>query len=120
MKKLIGLCIVAVLLLTSCFGSKMMTANGGEVTGTGGKAFTWRWKHLCLRCCAGHFLFVPSPIISDWLVNDFHQGETFAGNWRAREETGCPLFSLLTPLFQHTSSSSQVLLKVKLHILYSH
>ena len=39
MKKLIGLCTVAVLLLTSCFGSKMMTANGGEVTGTGGKAF---------------------------------------------------------------------------------
>ena len=39
MKKLIGLCTIAVLLLTSCFGSKMMTANGGEVTGTGGKAF---------------------------------------------------------------------------------
>ena len=29
----------SLLLLTSCFGSKMMTANGGEVTGTGGKAF---------------------------------------------------------------------------------
>lgn len=29
-------------------------------------------------------------------------------------------FPLLTPLFQHTSSSSQVLLKVKLHTLYSH
>ena len=40
MKKLIGLCAVAVILLSSCFGSKMMTASGGEVTGTGGKAFT--------------------------------------------------------------------------------
>ena len=40
MKKLIGLCAVAVILLSSCFGSKMMTSSGGEVTGTGGKAFT--------------------------------------------------------------------------------
>ena len=41
MKKLIGFCTVALslFLLTSCFGSKMMTANGGEVTGTGGKAY---------------------------------------------------------------------------------
>jgi len=28
------------LLMTSCFGSKMMSASGGEVTGTGGRAFT--------------------------------------------------------------------------------
>jgi hypothetical protein len=28
------------LLLTSCFGSKLASSAGGEVTGTGGKAFT--------------------------------------------------------------------------------
>ena len=28
------------LLLTSCFGSKLASSGGGEVTGTGGKAFT--------------------------------------------------------------------------------
>ena len=28
------------LFLTSCFGSKMTTSGGGEVTGTGGRAFT--------------------------------------------------------------------------------
>ncbi len=27
------------LLLTSCFGSKLASSGGGEVTGTGGKAF---------------------------------------------------------------------------------
>ena len=41
MKRLtIGLFAVGALLLSSCFGSKMTSAGGGEVTGTGGKAFT--------------------------------------------------------------------------------
>ncbi len=41
MKKFkIGIFVVATLLLSSCFGSKMTSASGGEVTGTGGKAFS--------------------------------------------------------------------------------
>lgn len=31
----IGIFAVATLLLSSCFGSKMTSASGGEVTGTG-------------------------------------------------------------------------------------
>ena len=41
MKRLtIGLCAAALLLLTSCFGSKLASQQGGEVTGSGGKAFS--------------------------------------------------------------------------------
>ena len=67
-------------------------AQSDTVSFTGGRVFIQRWKHLCLRCCAGHFLFVPSFIKSDLLVNEFRQGETLAGNWRAGEETGGPVF----------------------------
>ena len=52
MKKLIGLCTVAALMLTSCFGGKLMTANGGEGTGTSGRAFTeptvWCWLSVAM------------------------------------------------------------------------
>ena len=41
MKRLtIGFCAAALLLLTSCFGSKLASQQGGEVTGSGGKAFS--------------------------------------------------------------------------------
>ncbi len=41
MKKcIIGICLLATVALTSCFGGKQATAMGGEVTGTGGRAFS--------------------------------------------------------------------------------
>ena len=41
MKRLtIGICAMAVLMLTSCFGSKVSSGAGGELTGTGGRAFS--------------------------------------------------------------------------------
>ena len=41
MKRLtIGFCAMAVLMLTSCFGSKVASGNGGELTGSGGRAFS--------------------------------------------------------------------------------
>ncbi|MBR6277046.1 MAG: SUMF1/EgtB/PvdO family nonheme iron enzyme [Prevotella sp.] len=40
MKKLtIGICAITVLLLSSCFGSKVASGNGGELTGSGGRSF---------------------------------------------------------------------------------
>ena len=36
----IGIYTVAALLLSSCFGGKMASSGGGEVTGTGGRAFS--------------------------------------------------------------------------------
>ena len=42
MKKqlIIGFCLAVSLVLTSCFGGKETTANGGELTGASGKGFT--------------------------------------------------------------------------------
>ena len=41
MKKLtIGICATALLLLTSCFGSKVASGSGGELTGSSGRAFS--------------------------------------------------------------------------------
>ena len=42
MKKqlMIGLCLAVALVLTSCFGGKETTANGGELTGASGKGFS--------------------------------------------------------------------------------
>ena len=39
-KSIILLCAIGTLALASCFGGKTATASGGEVTGTGGRAFT--------------------------------------------------------------------------------
>lgn len=79
-------------------------AQSDIVSFIGGKVFIQRWKHLCLRCCAGHFLFFPSFIKSDLLVNEFCQGETLAGNWRAGEETDGSVFfpahSFISAYFQ--------------------
>ena len=36
----IVLCFLATLLLTACFGSKMTSSAGGEVTGVSGRAFS--------------------------------------------------------------------------------
>ena len=42
------------LFMTSCFGSKMMSASGGEVTGTGGRAFTEPTPYGMVHVKRGH------------------------------------------------------------------
>ena len=94
MKKLIGLCIVAVLLLTSCFGSKMMTANGGEVTGTGGKAFAEPTPYGMVLVKRGHLkmgienqdsLWGKKTPLRDISVDGFWMDETEVTNSKYRQ-----------------------------------
>ena len=94
MKKLIGLCIVAVLLLTSCFGSKMMTASGGEVTGTGGKAFTEPTPYGMVLVKRGHLkmgienqdsLWGKKTPLRDISVDGFWMDETEVTNSKYRQ-----------------------------------
>ncbi len=42
MKKIISIigCICAMILLSGCFGSKLASMKGGEVTGASGRAFS--------------------------------------------------------------------------------
>ena len=85
MKKLtIGLCATALLLLTSCFGGKLASQQGGEVTGSGGKAFSEpapygmvlvKRGHLRMgienqdSCGARRLLFVISRLtVSGWTI----------------------------------------------------
>jgi len=94
MKKLIGFCTVAVLLLTSCFGSKMMTANGGEVTGTGGKAFVEPAPYGMVLVKRGHLkmgienqdsLWGKKTPLRDISVDGFWMDETEVTNSKYRQ-----------------------------------
>ena len=94
MKKLIGFCTVAVLLLTSCFGSKMMTANGGEVTGTGGKAFAEPTPYGMVLVKRGHLkmgienqdsLWGKKTPLRDISVDGFWMDETEVTNSKYRQ-----------------------------------
>ena len=94
MKKLIGLCTIAVLLLTSCFGSKMMTANGGEVTGTGGKAFVEPTPYGMVLVKRGHLkmgienqdtLWGKKTPLRDISVDGFWMDETEVTNSKYRQ-----------------------------------
>ena len=94
MKKLIGFCTVAVLLLTSCFGSKMMTANGGEVTGTGGKAFVEPTPYGMVLVKRGHLkmgienqdsLWGKKTPLRDISVDGFWMDETEVTNSKYRQ-----------------------------------
>ena len=94
MKKLIGLCAVAVILLSSCFGSKMMTSNGGEVTGTGGKAFTEPTPYGMVLVKRGHLkmgiekqdsLWGKKTPLRDISVDGFWMDETEVTNSKYRQ-----------------------------------
>ena len=94
MKKLIGFCTVAVLLLTSCFGNKMMTANGGEVTGTGGKAFVEPTPYGMVLVKRGHLkmgienqdsLWGKKTPLRDISVDGFWMDETEVTNSKYRQ-----------------------------------
>ena len=94
MKKLIGFCTVAALLLTSCFGSKMMTANGGEVTGTGGKAFAEPTPYGMVLVKRGHLkmgienqdsLWGKKTPLRDISVDGFWMDETEVTNSKYRQ-----------------------------------
>ena len=94
MKKLIGLCAVAVILLSSCFGSKMMTSSGGEVTGTGGKAFTEPTPYGMVLVKRGHLkmgiekqdsLWGMKTPLRDISVDGFWMDETEVTNSKYRQ-----------------------------------
>ena len=94
MKKLIGLCTVAVFMLTSCFGSKFMTANGGEVTGTGGRAFTEPTPYGMVLVKRGHVkmgienqdsLWGKKTPVRDISVDGFWMDETEVTNSKYRQ-----------------------------------
>ena len=53
-KSIIALSAFAVLLLTSCLGSKHASASGGEVTGVSGRAFTEPTPHGMTLVKRGH------------------------------------------------------------------
>ena len=94
MRKLIGFCTLALLLLTSCFGSKMMTASGGEVTGTGGKAFTEPTPYGMVLVKRGHLkmgienqdsLWGKKTPLRDISVDGFWMDETEVTNSKYRQ-----------------------------------
>lgn len=94
MKKLIGLCTVAALMLTSCFGGKLMTANGGEVTGTSGRAFTEPTPYGMVLVKRGHVkmgienqdsLWGKKTPVRDISVDGFWMDETEVTNSKYRQ-----------------------------------
>jgi len=94
MRKLIGLCTIAALLLTSCFGSKLASAGGGEVTGTGGKAFTEPTPYGMVLVKRGHLkmgiekqdsLWGKKTPLRDISVDGFWMDETEVTNSKYRQ-----------------------------------
>ena len=92
--KQLGLCAVAVMLLSSCFGSKMMTSSGGEVTGTGGKAFTEPTPYGMVLVKRGHLkmgiekqdsLWGKKTPLRDISVDGFWMDETEVTNSKYRQ-----------------------------------
>ena len=85
---------MAVILLSSCFGSKMMTSNGGEVTGTGGKAFTEPTPYGMVLVKRGHLkmgienqdsLWGKKTPLRDISVDGFWMDETEVTNSKYRQ-----------------------------------
>ena len=95
MKRLtIGLFAVGALLLSSCFGSKMTSAGGGEVTGTGGKAFTEPSPYGMVLVKRGHLkmgieqqdsLWGKKTPLRDISVEGFWMDETEVTNSKYRQ-----------------------------------
>jgi formylglycine-generating enzyme required for sulfatase activity len=85
---------MAVILLSSCFGSKMMTSSGGEVTGTGGKAFTEPTPYGMVLVKRGHLkmgiekqdsLWGKKTPLRDISVDGFWMDETEVTNSKYRQ-----------------------------------
>ena len=95
MKRLtIGLFAVGALLLSSCFGSKMTSTSGGEVTGTGGRAFTEPTPYGMVLVKRGHLkmgiekqdsLWGKKTPLRDISVEGFWMDETEVTNSKYRQ-----------------------------------
>ena len=94
-KSVLPLCLLAFLfLLTGCFGSKMMSASGGEVTGTGGRAFTEPTPYGMVLVKRGHLkmgiekqdsLWGKKTPLRDISVEGFWMDETEVTNSKYRQ-----------------------------------
>ena len=82
------------ILLTSCFGSKMATSGGGEVTGTGGRAFTEPTPYGMTLVKRGHLqrgienqdsLWGKKTPVRDISVDGFWMDETEVTNSKYRQ-----------------------------------
>ena len=82
------------LLLTSCFGSKLASSGGGEVTGTGGKAFTEPTPYGMTLVKRGHLkmgiekhdtLWGKQTPVRDISVDGFWMDETEVTNPKYRQ-----------------------------------
>ena len=90
----IGIFAVATLLLSSCFGSKMTSTSGGEVTGTGGRAFTEPTPYGMVLVKRGHLkmgiekqdsLWGKKTPLRDISVEGFWMDETEVTNSKYRQ-----------------------------------
>ena len=91
---MIGSCLVATLLLSSCFGGKMASSQGGEVTGAGGKAFTEPTPYGMTLVKRGHLkmgiekqdsLWGKQTPVRDISVDGFWMDETEVTNSKYRQ-----------------------------------
>jgi len=96
MKKLIllAVCAIAMLSLSSCFGSKQASASGGEVTGTKGKAFSEPTPYGMTLIKRGHLkmgiesqdsLWGKETPVRDISVDGFWMDETEVTNSQYRQ-----------------------------------
>ena len=88
------LSILLLFLLSSCFGSKLASSGGGEVTGTGGKAFTEPTPYGMTLVKRGHLkmgiekqdsLWGKKTPIRDISVDGFWMDETEVTNSKYRQ-----------------------------------
>ena len=94
-KRLTPFCLFTLLLLlSSCFGSKLASSGGGEVTGTGGKAFTEPTPYGMTLVRRGHLkmgiektdtLWGKQTPVRDISVDGFWMDETEVTNSKYRQ-----------------------------------
>ena len=95
-KRGLPFCLFTFLLIsfTSCFGSKMLTSNGGEVTGTSGKAFVEPTPYGMVLVKRGHLkmgienqdsLWGKKTPLRDISVDGFWMDETEVTNSKYRQ-----------------------------------
>ena len=93
-KSIILLCAIGTLALASCFGGKTATASGGEVTGTGGRAFTEPTPYGMTLVKRGHLrmgiekqdsLWGKQTPVKDISVDGFWMDETEITNSQYRQ-----------------------------------
>ena len=90
----IGMCMALTLLLSSCFGGKILSASGGEVTGMGGKSFTEPTPYGMVLVKRGHLkmgivkqdsLWGKKTPLRDISVDGFWMDETEVTNSKYRQ-----------------------------------